>query len=68
MYSSTEEKFNSTNTETQKGLDATINKLNETGKIGLFIHDIGYDSNDLFNYYLKNKQHYIIRLTKKCLY
>ena len=65
VYSSTEEKFNSTNNETQKGLDVTINKLNETGKIGLFIHDRGYDSNDLFNYYLKNKQHYIIRLTKK---
>ena len=65
IYSSTEKNFISWNEETNKGLDKVIDLLEERKLKGIFVHDRGYDINELFKYYFKKKQYFIIRLTEK---
>ena len=65
IYSSTEKNFISWNEETKKGLDKVIGLLEERKLKGIFVHDRGYDINELFRYYFKEKQYFIIRLTEK---
>ena len=65
IYSSMEKNFISWNEETNKGLDKVINLLEERKLKGIFIHDRGYDINELFKYYFRKKQYFIIRLTEK---
>lgn len=62
IHSSTEKDYISTNSITIEGLDKVIKLLNERKQKGIFINDRGYDNNDIFNYYLKNKQYFVIRL------
>ena len=62
IHSSTSKDYVSSNTVTYEGLDKVINILNTKGQKGIFVNDRGYDSNEIFKYYFKKQQHFIIRL------
>lgn len=62
IHSSTSKDYVSANTITFEGLDKIIKTLNEKKQKGIFVNDRGYDSNEIFKYYFKQKQHFIIRL------
>ena len=62
IHSSTSKDYVSANTITFEGLDKVIKMLNEKNKKGIFVNDRGYDSNEIFKYYLKQTQYFIIRL------
>lgn len=62
IHSSTSKDYVSANTITFEGLDKVINMLNERGKKGIFVNDRGYDSNEIFKYYFRKQQYFIIRL------
>lgn len=62
IHSSTSKDYISANTVTFEGLDKVITALNEKNKKGIFVNDRGYDSNEIFKYYFKQKQNFIIRL------
>lgn len=62
IHSSTSKDYISANTVTFEGLDKVINILDGQGAKGIFVNDRGYDSNEIFKYYFKKKQHFIIRL------
>ena len=68
IYSSIEKNFISWNEETNKGLDKVIDLLEERKLKGIFVHDRGYDINELFKYYFKKKQYFIIRFKMKLMF
>ena len=47
---------------TFEGLNRIITILQEKNKKGIFVNDRGYDNNEIFKYYFKQKQNFIIRL------
>lgn len=47
---------------TYKALDKIILELNKRTIKGTFVHDRGYDSNEIFNYFFKKNQYFVIRL------
>ena len=63
FHSETQVNFNSINKYTSKGLSSIIFHLKDYESC--FVFDRGYDDNKLFNYFLENKQYFIVRLTKK---
>lgn len=65
IHSSTQKDFVSANTVTYEGLNKVISLLEQRNLKGTFVHDRGYDSNDIFNYYFSKNQNFIIRLTEK---
>ena len=65
IHSSTQKDFISANSVTYEGLDKVIGLLNERKLKGIFVNDRGYDSNDIFNYYISQNQYFVIRLTEK---
>ncbi len=62
IHSSTEKDYVSANSVTFEALDKTICLLNNRNQSGIFILDRGYDSNDIFNYFFKGKQYFVVRL------
>ena len=62
VHSSTSKDYVSANTITFEGIDKVVNKLKERGLKGIFVNDRGYDSNEIFRHYLKQKQYFVIRL------
>jgi len=64
IYSQAEENFVSQNTHTFHAIDASLAALMGKGT-GTFVCDRGYDANNMFTYFYKKNQHFIIRLTKQ---
>lgn len=62
IYSSSQEEYVSDNTPLFEGMNKVIDLLNVRKKKGIFVHDRGYDNNDIFNFYTKNQQYFVIRL------
>lgn len=62
IHSSKEKEFKSINSVTYEGLNKIISLLENRELKGIFVHDRGYDNNDLFNYYFSKKQYFVIRL------
>ncbi len=62
IHSSTQKEYVSNNDVTYKALDRVILELNKKNIKGTFVHDRGYDSNEIFNYFFKKKQYFVIRL------
>lgn len=65
IHSSAQKDYISANSITYEGLNQVIQYLNEKDLKGTFVLDRGYDSNEIFKYFLKKKQHFVIRLTEK---
>ena len=65
IHSSTQKEFVSANTVTYEGLNKVISLLDKRNLKGTFVHDRGYDNNELFNYYFSKNQYFVIRLTEK---
>ena len=65
IHSSTQKDFVSSNSITYEGLDKVVNMLEQRNIKGVFVHDRGYDSNDIFNYFFSKKQYFVIRLTER---
>lgn len=51
-----------TNSETFKALNSVIDILDRRNIKGTFVNDRGYDNNEIFKYYFKRNQNFIIRL------
>lgn len=62
IHSSTSKDYVSANSITFEAIDSVCNLLEERNVKGTFVNDRGYDSNEIFNYYFKKKQNFIIRL------
>lgn len=62
IYSETQKEYISTNAITLEGIEKIVEVLNKRNQKGIFVSDRGYDNNTIFNYYLKKKQYFIIRL------
>lgn len=62
IHSSTQKDYVSNNDVTYKALDRVILELNRRNIKGTFVHDRGYDSNEIFNYFFKHSQYFVIRL------
>lgn len=62
IYSSTQKDFLSGNASLFEGMNKVIDLLNDRQQKGIFIHDRGYDNNDIFNFYTKKQQYFVIRL------
>ena len=62
IHSSKSKEYVSANDETFKALDTVIDILDERGLTGTFVNDRGYDNNEIFKYYFKRHQKFIIRL------
>ena len=62
MHSSVSKEFVSANSITFEGLNKIISILQEKNIKGTFVNDRGYDNNEIFKYYFKQKQYFIIRL------
>lgn len=62
IHSSKSKEYVSANDETFKALDTVIDILDERGLTGIFVNDRGYDNNEIFKYYFKRQQKFIIRL------
>ena len=62
IHSSKSKEYVSANDETFKALDTVIDILDERGLTGVFVNDRGYDNNEIFKYYFKRHQKFIIRL------
>lgn len=62
LHSSKSKEYISANDETFKALDTVINILNDRNIKGTFVNDRGYDVNEIFKYYFKRNQNFIIRL------
>lgn len=60
FHSEIQVNFNSINKYTSKGLSSIIFHLKDYESC--FVFDRGYDDNKLFNYFLENKQYFIVRL------
>ena len=62
VHSSTSKDYISANAVTFEGLDKVVNMLEERKLKGTFVHDRGYDNNEIFNYYFEKQQYFVIRL------
>ena len=62
VHSSVSKEFISANSITFEGLNKIISILQEKNIKGTFVNDRGYDNNEIFKYYFKQKQYFIIRL------
>lgn len=62
VHSSVSKEFVSANSITFEGLNKIILILQEKNIKGTFVNDRGYDNNEIFKYYFKQKQDFIIRL------
>lgn len=62
LHSSKSKEYISANDETFKALDTVINILDDRNIKGIFINDRGYDVNEIFKYYFRRQQNFIIRL------
>lgn len=62
VHSSVSKEFVSANSITFEGLNKIISILQEKNIKGTFVNDRGYDNNEIFKYYFKQKQDFIIRL------
>ena len=62
VHSSVSKEYVSANSITFEGLNRIITILQEKNKKGIFVNDRGYDNNEIFKYYFKQKQNFIIRL------
>lgn len=62
IHSSKSKEYISANNETFKGLDTVIDMLDERQIKGIFVNDRGYDNNEIFKYYFRRHQDFIIRL------
>ena len=62
IHSSNSKEYISANNETFKGLDTVIDILDERNITGVFVNDRGYDNNEIFKYYFRRNQKFIIRL------
>lgn len=62
LHSSKSKEYISANDETFKALDTVINILNDRNIKGTFVNDRGYDVNEIFKYYFRKNQNFIIRL------
>lgn len=62
VHSSVSKEFVSANSITFEGLNKIISILQEKNINGTFVNDRGYDNNEIFKYYFKQKQDFIIRL------
>lgn len=62
IHSSKNKEYISTNEETFKALDTVIDVLDERKIKGIFVNDRGYDNNEIFKYYFRRNQNFIIRL------
>ena len=62
VHSSVSKEFVSANSITFEGLNKIISILQEKNIKGTFVNDRGYDNNEIFKYYFKQKQYFIIRL------
>lgn len=62
LHSSKSKEYISANDETFKALDTVINILNDRNIKGIFVNDRGYDVNEIFKYYFRRNQNFIIRL------
>ena len=62
IHSSNSKEYISANNETFKGLDTVIDILDERNITGVFVNDRGYDNNEIFKYYFRRNQNFIIRL------
>lgn len=62
VHSSVSKEFVSANSITFEGLNKIISILQEKNIKGTFVNDRGYDNNEIFKYYFKQKQNFIIRL------
>lgn len=62
LHSSKSKEYISANDETFKALDTVINILDDRNIKGIFVNDRGYDVNEIFKYYFRRHQNFIIRL------
>ena len=62
VHSSTSKDYISANAVTFEGLNKVVNMLEERKLKGTFVHDRGYDNNEIFNYYFEKQQYFVIRL------
>lgn len=62
IHSSTQKDYVSNNDVTYKALDRVILELNRRNIKGTFVLDRGYDNNEIFNYFFKHSQYFVIRL------
>lgn len=62
IHSSTSKEYVSANSITFEAIDTVCELLDQRNIKGTFVNDRGYDSNDIFNYYFKKNQNFIIRL------
>lgn len=62
IHSSKTKDYISANNETFKALDTVIDILDERKIKGVFVNDRGYDNNEIFKYYFRKNQNFIIRL------
>ena len=62
VHSSTSKDYISANAVTFEGLNKVVNMLEERKIKGTFVHDRGYDNNEIFNYYFEKQQYFVIRL------
>ena len=67
LHSSKSKEYISANDETFKALDTVINILDDKNIKGIFVNDRGYDVNELFKYYFRRNQNFIIRLKENRL-
>ena len=65
IHSSTQKDYVSANAITFEGIDKVVEMLDKRKIKGIFVNDRGYDSNEIFKYYWKKKQYFVIRLTEK---
>lgn len=64
IHSSISKDYVSDNEVTFKALNNVCELLNNRKEKGIFIHDRGYDNNNMFQYYFKQNQYFVIRLKK----
>jgi len=62
IHSSTSKDYISANAVTFEGLNKVVNMLEKRKIKGTFVHDRGYDNNEIFNYYFEKQQYFVIRL------
>lgn len=67
IHSSKSKEYLSANDETFKALDSVIDILKERNINGIFVNDRGYDNNEIFRYYYRRHQNFIIRLKENRL-
>lgn len=62
IHSHAQKDFVSANAVTFERINKIVGLLNNRKEKGIFVNDRGYDCNEIFNYYFKKNQYFIIRL------